>query len=254
MGRAHWDVLLEGIDQAERRAGHECHDEQLWTFALACSYAAVEAGPSRLALLLTGCSVPSESMWFEVLPRSPRRSEGQSTLDLALGHIALRAGTESGIELQEGPGRREIVFCEFKWYSDIAYAVSYAQHRNQLARVIENALLFRSGTGDFADHAHVCLVTPEVFRSREGASRLYRYKWEEYIRPGREALIIDLRDCGLEPEPELPHVTERLGALTLAWKSYEELAFVAPRSPIRDSLAAFYETCKGAALSKWEQR
>src|SRR5438093_1659805 len=203
LGRAHWDALVEGVDRAEAGVERECYDEQLWTFALACAYAAVDGGPSHLAGRLAGCPVISERIWFEVLPRSPRRAEGQSNLDLALGHLALRAGTHSGIELLPGPSR-EIVFCEFKWYSDIAHAVSYAQHRNQLARVIENALLFRSADGGFAERVYVCLVTPQVFRDRDVASRLYRYKWDEYTRPGHDRLLADLGDCGLKLETDLP--------------------------------------------------
>ena len=115
LGRAHWDVLVAGLDRAERNAGRECYDEQLWTFSPACAYAAMEGGPSALAKQLTGCRVPSEQISFEVLPKSPRRLEGQSNLDLGLGHIGVRRGTDSGIELQPGSGR-EVVFCEFKWY------------------------------------------------------------------------------------------------------------------------------------------
>lgn len=250
LGRAHWDALVERVERAEQHPAGECYDEQVWTFVLACAYSVVSGGPSELAGRLAGCPVFSDAIWFEVLPRSPRRSEGQSNLDLALGHLAVRQGTESGVELQPGVNR-EIIFCEFKWYSDIAYSVSYAQHRNQLARVIENALLLRSADGGFAERVHVCLVTPQVFRDRGAASRFYRYKWDEYIRPGHEQLLADLRGCGLELDVLLPDVEERLGALRLVWRSYEELAFSAPRSAIKDSLGDFYQACKGPELSKW---
>lgn len=253
LGRAHWDVLVEGLGRAERHTDRECYEEQLWTFALACAYAAADGGPSQLAGRLAGCPVVSEDIWFEVLPRSPRRAEGQSNLDLALGHLALRAGTESGIELMPGP-KRTIVFCEFKWYSDIAYAVSFAQHRNQLARVIENALLFRATDGGFAEQVHVCLVTPQVFRDRSSPSRLYQYKWHDYTEPGHERLLADLRDCGLELEMDLPEPRERLEGLRLAWRSYEELAFSAPESAIREAFKRFYESCRGSELLKWEAR
>jgi hypothetical protein len=178
LGRAHWDDLIERIERAERGVG-ECYDEQLWTFILACVYASSEGGPTELAGRLSDRSVCSDKIWFEVLPRSPRRQEGPTNLDLALGHLDLRYGTDSGVELRQASDS-EIIFCEFKWYSDIDCKITYDRHRNQLARVIENALLFRSNTGNFANRAHVCLVTPSIFRDKEGASRLYRYKWEEY--------------------------------------------------------------------------
>lgn len=251
VGRAHWDALIAAVEQAESVSGRECYDEQLWTFVLACAYGAVEGGPSNLASRLAGTSMGSEYIWFEVLPRSPRRMEGQSNLDLALGDLALRPGTESGIELLPG-AHREVVFCEFKWYSDIAYSVSASRHRNQLARVIENALLLRDPHGAFAERVHVCLITPRIFKERGAPSRLYWYKWEEYTQPGRVGLLADLRDCGLILEDGLPDVQERLDNLSLSWLSYEDLLFAAPASPIRDALIAFYATCKGPELLKWD--
>src|SRR5262249_52916490 len=110
LGRAHWDALVERLDRAERPGNRECHDEQLWTFALACAYAASDGGPSDLAGRLAGTPVASDAIWFEMLPRSPRRAEGQSNLDLALGDLVLRAGTDSGIELLAG-SCRQIIFC-----------------------------------------------------------------------------------------------------------------------------------------------
>lgn len=249
IGRAHWDDLVEAIERTERR-GQDCYDEQLWTFILACAYAACDEGPSILATRLTGTSVTSEAIWFEVKSRSPRVNEGQTVLDLALGNLASREGTASGIALQSRPVSN-IIFCEFKWFSDLDCRVSYDQHRNQLARVVENALFCRSPKGDFADEVHVCLVTPQIFRDRASISRLYRYKWADYTRPGHDALVSDLQDCGLPLQSGLPGIRDRLPALRLAWKSYEELAFSAPPSPIRDALKLFYSGHKGSELSDW---
>jgi hypothetical protein len=160
----------------------------------------------------------------------------------------LRKGTASGIELAP-IGKDNIILCEFKWYSDIDNRVSYNLHRNQLARVIENALLFRSANGQFAKQVHVCLVTPKSFRDRQVFSRLYQYKYNAYDRPpGYGSLVADLRDCGLEYEQGLPDISSRLPALKLFWVSYEQIAFSAPASPILDAAKRFHKVCKGSAL------
>ena len=92
-----------------------------------------EQGVTMLTRALTGSNQrepPNPKIWFEVLPIPPRKREGQTHLDLALGTIAKREGTESGIELDdvESPW---ICFCEMKWHSDISYRVTHDIHRNQ---------------------------------------------------------------------------------------------------------------------------
>lgn len=247
LGRAHWDDLVDAIERAEGGRS-ECYDEQLWTFVLACLYAMDGEGPSKLAAQLTKTEdITADKLWFEVKSRSPRINEGQTVLDLALGDINLRKGTRSGIELGSGK-TNNIVFCEFKWCSDLDYRVSYDLHRNQLARVIENALFFRSSDGRFAKQAHVCLVTPKIFRERNAFSRFYRYKWNEYDREGHQFLIADLRDCKLEYEHGLPNISDRVRALRLSWMSYEQIAFSAPSSPIRGAAKEFYDAYKGSEL------
>jgi hypothetical protein len=245
LGRAHWDDLVEAIERAERDS--KCYNEQVWTFVLACSYAIDPEGPSKLAFHLTEKNITADRIWFEVKPQSPRIREGQTVLDLALGDIMLRKDTASGIELA-AEVKGNIVFCEFKWYSDIDNRVSYDLHRNQLARVIENALLFRSANGRLAEQVHVCLVTPKIFRDSQVFSRLYQYKYNDYSHPGYESLVADLRDCGLKYEQVLPDISSRLSALKLSWLSYEQIALLAPASPIRDAAKRFHDVCKGSAL------
>ena len=84
-------------------------------------------------------------------------------------------GTDGGIQAAQGASW--VCFCEMKWYSDISGKVTHDIHRNQLARVIENAIAFASAP---LDRAHVALVTPASFRASR--SRLYGYKFEEYER------------------------------------------------------------------------
>jgi hypothetical protein len=249
LGKANWDLLVRRVERAEQEA-LAYGDEQVWTYLLACAYAAAPDGPSMLAGTLTGEPFAADSVWLEVLPTLTREREGYTNIDLALGDLRLRGGTEGGIELAHTDSSA-VVFSEFKWFSDISTNVSHDQHRNQLARVIETALMFRSASGVFADKVHVTLVTPQVFKTRRAPSRLYRYKWNEYTRDDHAGLVADLEECCLSPTTGLPTALTRLPALRLNWCTYEELAFGVPASPLRNSLARFYSVCAGPHLSAW---
>ncbi|MCB1088457.1 MAG: hypothetical protein KDM63_15570, partial [Verrucomicrobiae bacterium] len=61
-----------------------------------------------------------------------------------------------------------------KWYSDLSKNVTNDQHRNQLSRIIENAVVFQ-GKGALVERVTVTLVTPEIFVGTEPKSRLYHY-------------------------------------------------------------------------------
>jgi hypothetical protein len=181
----------------------------------------------------------SEKIWIEVLPISPREKEGQTHLDLAIGDIDIRHGTESGIELIPKDDSW-IAFCEMKWYSDISYNVSYDQQRNQLARVIENALTFQKN-GIVAEKVFVDLVTPKIFKNSTNKSRLYNYKYEEYL--STDSLINDINNSGLEKvnkeEWQYPNIEDRSSKLSLKWITFETLFNSMPVSDISEKIKEF---------------
>ena len=248
--------MVGRAEREEAKPPGDCVDEQLWTFLVACGYAMRKGGVTKLTTLLTGSEYRSRSkprIWFEVLPIPSRQKEGPTHLDLALGTIALRDGTDSGIRLDdvETPW---VCFCEMKWYSDISCSVRYDVHRNQLARIIENALCFQH-SGRYADRVHVTLVTPGVFhknvlcREPPLKSRLYQYKFEEYDKPGRASLMADLKACALkkngaprQQEWFFPRdLAERAKSLLpLRWVTYDELFESLPDSAIAGELQDFW--------------
>ena len=245
IGYARWDELISRVDRWERKRSDGFADEQIWTFLVGCGYAIVgKEGVARLTRTLTGSNYEAPSsprIWFEVLPIPPRKREGETHLDLALGTIARRNGTESGIEL-ENVESSWICFCEMKWYSDISYNVSYDQHRNQLVRVVENALCFQN-RGKFAEKIHVVLVTPKIFRQASTQSRLYQYKYSEYYSdPSR--IKGDLDVCQLDINDRVDwnypsDIQDRISRLSLGWISYEALFENMPMSGISDELERF---------------
>jgi hypothetical protein len=257
LGKVKWEHLIREVRRVEQTVAPRSDDwgyddEQVWTFLLACAYAAVEGGASLLASAIIGEPFEANSSWLEVLPSSPRVREGSTNLDLALGTISRRGQTVSGIQLAE-TNNAQIVFCEFKWFSDIANNVSYDQRRNQLARVIENALLFRGATGTYPVATYVCLITPKIFLDRQGASRFYGYKWREYSAGGHQSLLDDLEDCTLDLLPGAPDIRSRIKTLRLRWTSFEDLASKAPPSPIREAFSFFYRSYAGSKyLDSWK--
>jgi hypothetical protein len=231
------------IEEGELVAG-----ERDWTFLLTIGYpAAGERGVAELARLLTGSEQelpPGPRIWLEGLPVPPRRGEGNTNVDLALGHIAWREGTQGGIRLDGTTPGRWVCFCEMKTEADIQPGVTRDLERNQLARVVENALCFQDGTGGTccdAANVHVTLVTPRRFGpTARRRTRLYQYKMAEY-RQDREALTNDLATCCL-PEhygkgwhyPD--RLCERARSFGLHWISWEELFAGMPESPIRPEI------------------
>lgn len=246
IGDAGWDKMIDRIERQERSSSHDFADEQIWTFLVGCGYAmAREQGVAMLTRTLTGSNQrepTNPKIWFEVLPIPPRKGEGKTHLDLALGTIARREGTESGIELDdvESPW---ICFCEMKWHSDISSRVTHDVHRNQLARVIENALCFQR-TGRYAEKVYVTLVTPLLYCNASLKSRLYQYKFEEY-NTNRTCLIDDLNACVLEkrdqPDWSFPsNSNRRVMSLLLRWATYDELLKNLPESVIVTRLKNFW--------------
>lgn len=239
LGYVNWDALIERIRSQESNPNLDCIDEQIWTFLVACGYA-IDGPPGlkKLCSILTGRNdLTTEKIWIEVLPSSPRVQEGATHLDLVVGDIKLRNGKVSGIELKPKEDSW-ISFCEMKWYSDISYNVSYDLKRNQLARVIENALLIEKDN-NFAENVFVNLVTPKIFKNAVTKSRFYCYKFEEYQK--QDKLINDLRTCSLEYANELntSKIEERVSSLKLIWTTFDSLFESLPESEISAEIKNF---------------
>ena len=135
-----------------------------------------------------------------------------------------------------------------KWFSDLSSGVTNDLRRNQLARVIENALYFsdRAGKSDqnkarYADHVYVSLVTPGVFKDADVKSRLYQYKYVEYNAPDRDGLIKDLNASVLKMRNPSANIEKQLERLTsLHWSAYDDIFAQIPDSAIKAELMEFW--------------
>tara|TARA_R110002096_G_scaffold233047_8_gene423028 strand:- start:2712 stop:5078 length:2367 start_codon:yes stop_codon:yes gene_type:complete len=245
-----WDQNLKRLKDLSSHADEktEYYDEEIWTFIVTAAYASNGSdGISALAKQLVGNDFETagiDKAWLEALPIPPRSSEGNTNLDLCLGGIALRQGTSNGIEFDSVS--QSIIFCEMKWYSDLSHSVTGDHHRNQLIRVIENALTFQSSSGDPKDF-HVVLVTPRAFKNRQPASRFYQCKFEDYTDPktGKDNIEKELNACCLPTRHSdtwnypSEQVNDRINSLKLHWVTFEDLFKNVPSTPLGDAVRRF---------------
>jgi hypothetical protein len=269
---AQWAALLQMASRVWDKDCDSLSDERMRTFLLACGYAAAkESGVATLTEVLTGVvpvhpgsaeaghapeTGPALAMaadpriWVEAMPVPSLKREGNTQVDLVLGTIARRDKAESGIELANVKSSW-VCFCEMKWCADISPDVKRFVHRNQLLRVIENALCFQKN-GRCADQVFVTLVTPAYLRNAPIKSRLYHYKYEEYSTDKR-AILWDLMAASRtderrhEPGWFYPSsLPERVETLTLRWVTYDDLVEHLPDSPIRHEVLDFWEQAETA--------
>lgn len=240
-----YNILVTKISQQLIAPIESYYDEEVWTFLITCGYAICgKLGIKKMARLLSkDRDVDCNMIFLEVQPISPKKKgvEGNTSLDLALGSIQLRKGTVGGIELLK-QRNTFINFCEAKWYSDISKSTKYDQQRNQLARIIDNALSFQKD-GDYSDKAMVTLITPFKFKNLNNKSRLYQYKYEEYINDFKK-IAIDIDNSKLDIRSDKgwvypDSIKDRLDSLELNWVSYEELFKNIPNSILKKSLLEF---------------
>ena len=230
-----------------------CNHEKLWTFLVACGYAMGGLDDvTRLSKILTGVDLPhtnNSRIWLEASPLPPRKPERNTSLDLAIGSISQREPTKSGIGLSEC-STSWICFCEMKWNSDISESVEHDPRRNQLIRVIENALCFQ-GKGKYAERTQVTLVTPAVFKDGFSESRIYQSKFREYQSSASD-ILKDLDSSHMEKRSSKDwrypsDIDERVEMLELRWVTFYELFDGIPDSPIREPLKTFWIKRKGYA-------
>jgi len=245
LGKVKWEKLISTIRSQEKVQNPTFADEQIWTFLMACGYAlSGEAGLRELSKILTGSDVPlppKPKIWLEALPLPPRRKEGNTNVDMAIGTISQRDNTKSGIRL-ENTGNTWICFCEMKFNSDIAQKTTHEANRNQLLRVIENALCFQNA-GQYSDKIYVTLVTPEKYHDRN-TIKSYREQFENYqIHPDKLKHEL-LTSMGLERKQNDWNYPEDISGLVdrfrMKWVSYEELFRRIPEPP-DPSLKLVYE-------------
>lgn len=224
----------------------EIKDEALLVYKIVRAYSDANE-EKKLYELLTGVSHNNPFLFLEAQPYSQRKHEGNSNLDLAMGSIKKREGTESGIQYDPKNQEKHFLFLEAKWDSDISVGVKYCTIRNQLQRVIDNALYF-SFNPESIDKIYVVLLTPKKYKDcyeEKLNSRFYGYKYGEY---SSDSSII-LRELEMI-KSDLPWkegknldslIQENIKKLTLNWVTFEELIEKISRNRIREEIEIAYK-------------
>jgi hypothetical protein len=224
-------------------------NEGIWVFLVGCGYAlGKKSGVEKLTRLLTGFDLDqpvNPKIWLEAEPTEPRIKEGKTHLDIALGAISRREETGSGINL-DNSAPSWICFCEAKFNSDISPSVTYDENRNQLARVIENAICFQS-SGKYADNVYATIITPITFKDRRP---LLEEKFNTY-KANPKNLINDLVGCCLAKNRKSywvypTDIDQRImSSLKLQWVYFDDLIESLPCSDISEQLKSlWYKLCE----------
>lgn len=151
-------------------------------------------------------------------------------------------------ELLTGVGHNNpFLFLEAKWDSDISVGVKYCTIRNQLQRVIDNALYF-SFNPESIDKIYVTLLTPKKYKDcyeEKLNSRFYGYKYGEYSSDSsiilRELEIIKSELPWKEEKNLDLLIQENIKKLTLNWVTFEELLEKISGNSIREEIEVVYK-------------
>lgn len=206
----------------------ETSDEQLLLFKIVNEYL---NDINTLYKLLTKHDRKSHcEIAVEAQPLTHRTDEGNSLLDLAMGSIKKRGPTISGIDLSKDNEEQDFVFCEAKWKSDLSVSVTKCSFRNQLQKVIENALFFAGE--NFKGNIFVTLITPELYKKHYELglnTRFYSYKYAEYKGNIKGTFLRELdliQEANLIPFKDNQNrdiIEKNLDKLILNWVTFEEL-------------------------------
>ncbi len=210
-------------------------DEKLWTYFVANILdRAADQGPYLEQLCRERVFCPGHlDPWLECQPISPRKgtrggeNEANTRIDLSIGAIRRREGTDGGIAFDNSARSpfRWACFVEGKGPDrDCDFKSEHDWLRNQLERDIESLLSFQDH-GTFPDRLYFTLLTPRLCR-RHPRSRLYGYRMEEYLKDSA-LLIPDIIRCTIpvrdDGDQEYPLLPGRLERLKLTWLSYEDI-------------------------------
>jgi len=227
-----WQKFTQKINNYE--------NEGIWVFLIACGYALGEQkGLNILTKILTGSEQEqpaNHKIWFEAEPIPTRKGneEKNTHMDLSLGSIAKRFGTQSGIKLDTS-NPSWVCFCEAKYNRDISCCVTHDPNRNQLIRVIDNAICFQDN-GIYAERVYVTVITPKAYEHRRP---LLESKLKEY--QGKLSVIVDIERCQLSKRnsddwlyPE--DLAKRARVLSLRRVFFEELINELPDSEVSNQI------------------
>jgi hypothetical protein len=251
--------------------------EEIWTYLISCAYAySGKEGIQKLTSLL--CEIPlsqipdsSEKIYVEYTPKTPRQGirgceVRNSYIDLALGCVEL--DKKHTIHYKPIDEKNDyICFAEMKLLDDIQVRSGDNPIRNQLIRVLEDAITFqRHSENKFPNRVHVTLVTPALFKT-EPESRLYGYKFIDYKNNNQnnvKSILHDMNKARMGPRKDIEwnypeKIDERIkNNLILHWVTFEEMINNIPNTqnnpnPLKEPIENLYRNIKDLLENKMNE-
>lgn len=224
--------LKKHIDLIDKAIKSEIYGNgAIWNFLIAY----ILSNPSsqkKYFPLFCDDSIPITSdydIWLESQPLPPRKgvgknSEGKTKLDIAFGSIKRRynSGKPTGTGIKYDPDNTDawICFVEGKFKDRLSTKIVHDPNKNQLTRVVENALCFQ-GDDQFPKKLYVVLLTPQAYKNDLEKFKEYKEKPENIIK--------DIESSQIQRRPpqedwKYPdNIEERIKMLTLNWITYEDI-------------------------------
>lgn len=226
------EIIQSGKDKIYR-------NEKVWNFLIAD----ILSNPSFLKQFFTSINddsisiKPNYDIWLESQPISPRKYKNKNTernthIDIAFGCIKQRNQigkkqlAKSGIKYELFNNDGWICFIEGKFESKLSEGTTYDPCKNQLTRVVENALCFQ-GEGCFPEKLYVVLLTPKIYRN--DVKKNYVEKLKEYTDEPRN-ILTDIESSKIQRRTPVDdwrypdNIDDRIQCLRpLKHLSYEEI-------------------------------
>lgn len=202
------------------------NSELVWTFIVAKKF---ENNSSKLIKYLCSQNIDSKKnykIWIEpyLFPTRNPEEEGKFwkvRADLCIGCFKNTAGRIRQIQLDSKEQELKwICIVEAKWLQDINKNSKFT-NINQIAQIIEHALLMSDDNKILADKIYFTLITPQIFISEN--KRFYYSKYHEYLKDPR-IVIDELKECNLGfYKFDEKTIHRQISKIELNWVSYEEL-------------------------------
>lgn len=194
--------------------------EVVWTYLVARKFND-ENNHATLAQILCGDDkmiTENSKIWLEAYLQPTREREGEiwkTRADLAIGCIEKNDGSK----LQIRSSGNSVCICEAKYGSDIHYNKKYPV--DQLARVIEHAILLHDQQAIYPEHVYVTLITPQSFWNQD---RDYQNIYEKYEKD-KSLIAKHLQTCDLKFKNHIDYdfLKERLSRLKFKRVTFEKL-------------------------------
>ena len=196
--------------------------EIVWTYFVGRKYEN-EKYHKNLSMML---GVKDEKMpdnskiWIEAFLQPTRVNEGKywkTRADLSMGHLK----TIESSKLQICSDGDWVCVCEAKWNADLHN--DKQDNVNQLAKLIDHALLLHNQEDYYPERVYVTLITPQYFKDKT-IDKDYQNVFQKYHND-KILIINDLRECKLKFKNYIDYnfFKKRLDNLILNWVTFEEL-------------------------------